>query len=116
MTTTFVQLLITSFLVTGASWLTQRALHFLESLEFPQSPDSEEKEALCPAVSDSHNFRKNSIVQHVNANPNGAALAKLGWREAREVLPLAVVFFAKVLLENLFLSYVLCTAFTDPLN
>lgn len=116
MTTTFVQLLITSFLVTGASWLTQRALHFLEWLEFHLSPDSEEKEALCPAVSDSNHFRKNSIVQHVNANQNGAALAKLGWREAREVLPLAVVFFAKVLLENLFISYVPCAAFADPLD
>lgn len=103
-TTTFVQLLITSLFVTGASRLSQLAVRYWEWLDFADSTDSEEKECLCPAAPDSNHFRKNSITQHVS--PTGASPSRRGWREAREVLPLAIVFVTKVLLENMFIAYV----------
>lgn len=105
MTTTFAQFVITASLVGGASWLAQLAFH-----GFPDSPDSEEKELLCPAPSDSIDFRKNSIPHSVNTKPS---LTKLGWTEAGEVLPLAIVFVTKVLLENFFISYVPIPAIAD---
>lgn len=114
MTTTLVQLLIASLFVAGAPRLTQRAFHLYESLEFAESPDSEEKESLCPAASESNHSRRNSIAKHVN--PKEAGLMRLGWIEAREVLPLAIVFLMKVLLENLFMSYVLLAAIADGLD
>lgn len=111
MTTTLVQLLITSLVVAGASQLTR---WYHGSLEFAESQDSEEKEALCPAPSDANRIRKNSIAQ--NVNPKGADPTRRGWREAREVLPLAIVFLTKVLLENLFISYVPVAAIADVLD
>ena len=109
-TTTFVQLSITSLLVFGASRLT-RLTGYYESLELEEAPDSEENDYLCPPVSSSIHSRKNSIVQHVN--PQIAGLTRLGWREAREVFPLAIVFLMKVLLENLFITYITPSTIAD---
>lgn len=111
MTITLVQLLITSLVVAGASQLTR---WYRESLEFLESPDSEEKEALCSAPSDANRFRKNSIAQDVN--PKGSDPTRRGWKEVREVLPLAIVFLTKVILENLFISYVPVAAIADVLD
>lgn len=112
-TATFVQISITTLLFYGLSRLCflvpwDRLQSFIKPFSQPSST-SDEIESLWPAPdatpSDWKPFRRRPLVYP--EIPRTANEFRTDWRDVIEVLPLAVVFLLKLVLENIFVAYVL---------
>lgn len=114
-TATFIQISITTLLFYGLSRLCtlvplERFQSFIKLIS-QTSTNSDETESLWPAPnvvtpSDWKPLRRRPL-----AHPEFAKTAnkfRTNWRDFVEVLLLAVVFLLKLVLENIFVAYVLC--------
>lgn len=117
-TATFIQISITTLLFYGLSGLCslvpwQRLQSSIKSF-FQPSSNSDEIESLWPATdvtpSDWEPFRQRPLAHpEISKTTNDF---RTDWRDVVEVLPLAVVFLLKLVLENIFVAYV-TALFTD---
>lgn len=114
-TTTFIQISITTLLFYGLSRLCflvpgERLQSFIKLFSQPSST-SEEIESLWPAPdvtpSNWKPLRRRPLA-HPEI-PKTANEFRTDWRDVFEVLPLAVVFLLKLVLENIFVAYVPCS-------
>lgn len=114
-TTTFIQISITTLLFYGLSRLCflvpgERLQSFIKLFSQPSSA-SDEIESLWPAPdvtpSNWKPLRRRPLA-HPEI-PKTANEFRTDWRDVVEVLPLAVVFLLKLVLENIFVAYVPCS-------
>lgn len=125
-TATFMQISITTLLLYGLSRLCslvpwERLRSFIKLFSQP-SLTSDEIESLWPAPdvtpSDWEPLRRRPLA-HPEI-PKTANEFQTDWRDVVDVVPLAVVFLLKLVLENIFVAYVLCSLMivaselTDP--
>ena len=114
-TATFVQISITTLLFYGLSRLCflvswERLQSFIKLFSQPSST-SDEFESLWPAPdvtpSDWKPLRRRPLAYP--EIPKTANEFRTDWRGLVEALPLAVVFLLKLVFENIFVAYVLCS-------
>lgn len=114
-TASFIQISITTLLFYGLSHLCslvpwERLQSFIKLVSQPSST-SDEIESLWPAPdvtpSDWKPLRRRPLA-HAEI-PKTANEFRTDWRDVVEVLPLSVVFLLKLVLENIFVAYVLCS-------
>ncbi len=111
-TATFIQISVTTLLFYGLSRLCslapwERLQSFIKLFSQPSS-NSDEIESLWPATdvtpSDGEPFRRRPLAHPVI--PKTANDFRTDWGDVVEVLPLAVAFLLKLVLENIFVAYV----------